>query len=167
MNRVKKIFGIVVIVLVLVGAGYAIYSASNGTRRGEVKTTAEANDEGLQLLYGDLGTDIKYTANPAQVDYGIKQYPGSMPSAQKELSFQGTVNKSQLTVGTFTTQDSVDKVTAYYKSQLGQTAKSGDITSNKYSFNYRYITSEVSNSPVVIVYRTTTGTIIHLTRPGL
>lgn len=167
MERVKKIFGVIIIVLVLVGVGYAIYSAVGGTKRGSVKSVAEVNNEGLKLLYGDLGTDIKYIADPAKVDYGIAQYPGSKASTQKELSFKGTVNKSQLTVGTFTTADSVDKVTAYYKTQFGSTAKTGDINSTKYSFNYRFITSQVNNAPVVIVYKNTEGTIIHLTRPGL
>lgn len=167
MDRLKKIFGILVIILVVIGVGYAIYSASSGTRKGSVKLVSEVNDEGLKLLYGDLGTDIKYIDNPSQISYGIKRYPGSLPSTQKELSFQGTVNKSQLTVGTFTTGDTVDKVVSFYMSELGQSAKTGDITSNKYSFNYKYITSEVSNSPVIITYRTTNTTIIHLTRPGL
>lgn len=167
MDRLKKIFGVFIIVLVLAAVGYAIYSVVGGTRKGEIKTVAESSNEGLKLMYGDLGTDITYITDPSQIDYGVSQYPGSKASTQKELSFKGTVNQSQLTVGTFTTGDSVDKVTAYYKTQLGQTAKSGDITSSKYSFNYRFITSEVSNSPVIIVYRSATETVLHLTRPGL
>lgn len=167
MDRLKKVFGVLVIVLVLLGVGYAIYSAVSGTRKGNIKTVAKVDDQGLTVMYGDLGTDIEYIEDPTVVNYGVKQYPGSTPASQKELSFQGKVNSSEMTVGTFVTQDSVDKVVAYYKSQLGETAKDGNIYSQKNNFDYKIVTSDLANSPVVITYRATTGTVIHLTRPGL
>lgn len=167
MNRAKKILGILIVVLAIVGIGYAIYLAVNGTRNDSVKTVAEADDEGLKLLYGDLGADIQYIADPTKVDYGINQYPGAAVSSNEKLSFQGKVNQSELTVGTFTTQDTVDEVMQYYKTQFGSTAKTGDIKSSDYSFTYYYVTSEADNASVVIVYRKTTETIIHLVRSGL
>lgn len=167
MNKAKKVLGVLIIVIAVVGISYAIYRAVNGTRSGSVQTVAESSDDSLKLLYGDLGTDIQYISDPTLIDYGIKQYPGSQASTDKTLSFSGTVNQSELTVGTFTTQDSVDDVIDYYKTQFGDGAKVTDIESEKYSFNYRCVTSTDVNSPVVIVYKTTSETVIHIARSGV
>lgn len=167
MNKLKKIFAVIILLVVFGGGSYAIYLAFTGTRQTDIKTVAEVDDKGVRLLYGDLGTDLDYLPDPAIIDYGIDQYPSSVASSQEELSFEGEINGSELTVGTFTTDDPVDSVTKYYIGKFGSNAKNGSIDSKENNFSYKYVTSTVDNAPVVIIYRQDDKTIIHLTKPGL
>lgn len=167
MNSLKKIFAVIILLAVLGGGSYAVYLALNGTRESEIEPVAKVDDEGVELLFGDLGTDLKYLANPAAIDYGIAKYPSAVVSSQKELSFEGKVNGSQLTVGTFTTQDTIDKVVDFYIAKFGKNYKSGSINGQTGSTDYKYVTSQSDDSPVVIIYRSVDRTIIHLAKPGL
>ncbi|OQA52055.1 MAG: hypothetical protein BWY43_00662 [candidate division WS2 bacterium ADurb.Bin280] len=167
MNSVKKVFAIIVLLAFLGGGSYAVYLAINGTRENDIEPVANVSDEGVELLFGDLGTDLKYLTSPSTVDYGVVKYPSAVVSSQKELSFEGEVNGSQLTVGTFTTEDTVDKVMDFYIGKFGKDYKSGSINGQAGSTDYKYVTSEDEDAPVVIIYRSVDRTVIHLAKPGL
>jgi len=147
----KKAIIAVIVLVIVVGAGYALYSLVTAKKSSNV--IENFSSQGFEV--GKPGSTEKadYIADPLKEDFGISIYPGAKPfedgSAKSAVAASGG---NSAKIGIFTTADSEERVIAYYQKQIGsasQTNKAvlGDVT-------YTVIAKKDILDPVVEVYKT-------------
>jgi hypothetical protein len=123
-----KIILIVLLVLILLGilaAGSCVYflyrAKQNLTQLGKQVHTTLPAQMGTREVHPQPAAPALAPTPPAGpvVDTGVAIYPGATPwGGGNQMTMGGTNMKSQ----EYTTDDSVDKVLAFYKDKLGETA---------------------------------------------
>ena len=142
----KKLIIVIVILAVLVG-GYFVYQYFWGS--GAKKITTEQSADGFKISSGNQSLEAQYIADPLNYNFGVGVYPGSTASSEQKPAVYAE-DSQKLTVGTFKTGDSVEKVVDYYKKQFGAGAIAG-----KYIYQgvtYNVVKSSNNEGPIVNIF---------------
>ena len=161
MDTKGKLLLAVFVLIFVGGAGFFAYKLVNGKKKTN-QVVAQVNDQGFLFSYGDKVENIKYIEDPLSQSYGtLAAYPNATALKGKGNSLQGVINGAQVKVGGFTTADSLEKVVAYYKKQLGANVKIKEISIG--GKPHKMITTKDPQSPVVIAFSQGASTTIYLT----
>lgn len=146
----KKIYIIVAVVVVVIGAAIWLIS-SNRQKTYTSDSKIDFNDKGFSISQGGKTISGENLSNTSDLNLGIAVYPSSEiisgQNAAQNLNYAGV--KAQ--AATYQTTDAKSKVEKYYETQIGSDAVKVEAVNG--STTYTVIKSKTNIGPIVTIYR--------------
>lgn len=147
----KKVIVVAIAVIVVVGAGYAVYALIKG-KKGSSGVVENFTSQGFEVGAAGSTKKVAYIADPLKEDFGVSIYPGAKPFDDGSAkSAEATADGNSAKIGIFTTADSVERVVAYYQKQIGSNSQTN--TAVLADTTYTVIAKKDVLDPVIEVYK--------------
>ncbi len=105
--------------------------AVDKTAGGVVTVEQQGDDDAVIAHKSDEGEVTIATRKLTEADLGVAIYPGAKQDDGGSLTFSGKNDEGKISGAVFSTDDSFEKVLAFYKEKLGPSAEVMELSSNQ------------------------------------
>jgi len=114
----RTVFYVIIAIVVAI----ALYFGARAIITKNSSSSGTAQTDYIDL--GDKDTELTYKpVDATKMDLGLKAYPGATVQSGDNFTGEVNFNGDKVSVITYSSQDSLDKIVAFYKTEFGSSAQ--------------------------------------------